>query len=73
MTLDERKLLLRALLKRGVTPVSSSVANADAANKTAHRFPRGNIALQKNPPLTRKEVEAVRDRRKERLLAREHA
>lgn len=73
MTLDMKKTLLRALLKRGVTPISSATANAEAAVKTARRFARGNIALQKNPPLTRKDVEMARDKRRERLLAREKA
>jgi hypothetical protein len=73
MAVDDQKTLLRALLKRGFTPLSAKEAIEQAVAKTARRFPRGNITMQKNPPLTRKGVEEMRDRRREKLRAREHA
>ena len=45
------RILLRALIKRGVTPISSEDANTEAAGKTARRFTRAISLSKRTRPL----------------------
>ena len=68
MARDEKRLALRAALRRGVVPVNVDDVNAAIAAKTAKRFIRGNVSMRLKPPLTDKDIEEARARRRRRIL-----
>jgi hypothetical protein len=69
MTESEKSLAIKALVRRGITPIDVAAADADLTKRNGHRNFRGNVSQQKGNVKTGSTLEALRAKRRARLGA----